>query len=233
MQRANALHGDVLARLKHELRTPIAAMRNSLALLDRFGESVPPERRQHWLKLGLGAANELDHLSMKLEEARGLAERAGQLRPRRVKVEEIQRGLQRKFAGRGAERLRFEVSLATPQLPALDPYLLRCALHELVANALTYSPAPAPVHVRLSCDDTHFTVAVTDQGCGIPADEAERIFAPYYRASNAREVGGSGLGLTLARYAAQLADGKVILASNDVSGTTFCLSFPVPVSEDH
>jgi signal transduction histidine kinase len=69
-------------------------------------------------------------------------------------------------------------------------------------------------------------IVVQDEGIGIPAAEQGRIFEPYYRASNAKEVSGTGLGMKLIRYVVERHSGSIRFDSREGEGTTFTLRLP-------
>jgi signal transduction histidine kinase len=225
-RRGNALHAALLKQLKHELRTPFAAMSNALAMIERFGEAAGPEKRARWVQLARLSATELDTLLHGLDEARALAAGATSGTPRRVRVADCARDLQRAFASRGAARLRCRDEIPADTAWRIDPVLLRHALRPVVANALLYSPATSTVELRFTRAPERIAITVTDSGRGVPSDEADRIFEPYYRASNARDIPGAGLGLTLARAAAEFAGGSLQLQTGTRPGAVFHLSLP-------
>ncbi|MFT8783766.1 sensor histidine kinase [Acetobacter syzygii] len=96
------------------------------------------------------------------------------------------------------------------------PFALKRVFTNLVENSVKYATVPS---LELTCTPTHFVVAVRDHGPGIPSDQIERIFEPYFRGdkSRNRETGGIGLGLTSALTIVQTHGGE-ILASNCPDG---------------
>lgn len=227
-RRANALHAALLVKLKHELRTPFAAMSNALAMLERFGETAGAEKRARWVQLARGAAGELDHLLHALDDARAVAARATSGRLQRVRGADVRRIAQSVFRGPHGSRLKFSDTLPPALTWRIDPVLLRHALTPVLENARVYSAENAAVDVRLSATDTGVALEIADGGRGIPAAEIVHVFEPYYRATNARDVAGAGLGLTLARAAAEMAGGQLSLRDTaEGGGSTWRLEFPV------
>jgi len=110
-----------------------------------------------------------------------------------------------------------------------DYDLLRQAVSNLISNAVKYSPRPA--HVAITVARSAMTggveIAIADQGRGIPADELERVFEPYYRARNVAGVRGLGLGLHLVKHFVEAHGGKVRIESRLASGTRVSLHFPI------
>ena len=104
-------------------------------------------------------------------------------------------------------------------------------VEELVENALAFSPADAPVLVRVTIGDSGPEVRVTDQGPGIDPEAMPRIFEPLEQAEslNTRTHQGVGLGLTLARMSANAMDGDVVLETTGPEGSTFLWRVTRPV----
>ena len=105
---------------------------------------------------------------------------------------------------------------------------LRRLLVTLLDNAVQHTPAEASIGVTLQSFDEHLMLSVSDTGEGIPADELGRVFDRFYRLDHARSrsEGGSGLGLSIAKWITE-SHGGVITASSEVGkGTTFQVRLP-------
>jgi len=118
-----------------------------------------------------------------------------------------------------------------PKLPVIngDRDKILVAMHNLVGNALKYTPAGGTVTVDVQADGKQLSFAVRDSGIGIRAEDAERIFERFYRAKDPRveKVTGTGLGLTLAREVVRLHGGEITVDSELDKGSTFTMTLPV------
>jgi two-component system sensor histidine kinase SenX3 len=101
-------------------------------------------------------------------------------------------------------------------------------VHNLIANAIQYSPDGFRVGIGVSVSDGVVEIAVTDQGVGIPESERERVFERFFRVDNARSrhTGGTGLGLSIVKHAVQNHGGDVRVWSQQGSGSTFTIRLP-------
>ena len=112
-----------------------------------------------------------------------------------------------------------------------DPTRLAQAIDNLVSNAVKFTPSGGRVAVTLGSDgsaDPRALISVSDTGVGIPADELDRLFARFFRAStaSANAIPGVGLGLSITRAIAVAHRGEIRVASTVGAGTTFTLDLP-------
>jgi two-component system sensor histidine kinase KdpD len=119
-----------------------------------------------------------------------------------------------------------------PDLPLVrgDASQLQRVIVNLLENALKFSPPDAPVHVDVSATPRIVRIAVRDSGPGVPDEEAERIFEPFYRSPSRSETPGSGLGLAIARGLAEANGCRLVVARPDDGGSRFTLEVPVPAA---
>jgi signal transduction histidine kinase len=106
-------------------------------------------------------------------------------------------------------------------------------LHNLVNNAVKYSPKGGTIHVRVAHTATEAVLEVTDAGIGIPAAEHAYLFAPLYRASNvAWQISGFGVGLHLVKEIVERQGGRIAVSSTEEAGSTFRVVLPLAAPTD-
>ena len=116
----------------------------------------------------------------------------------------------------------------SPAQAVLDPKWTAEAVGNLLDNAVKYTPPGGTVSVRVTAYELFCRIDVTDTGPGIPEEEQPRIFGRFYRAPNAREAEGVGIGLYLTRQIAAAQGGYLKLQSTPGAGSTFSLFLPRP-----
>ncbi|HEX9573679.1 MAG TPA: HAMP domain-containing sensor histidine kinase [Myxococcales bacterium] len=213
IQAARKAEKELLANVSHELRTPLARIHVALELIQARDEDV----RKRLSVVG----EELDELerliadvltTSRLELAQAPLQRAPV-----SAVQLVEKGRQRVLALEPERPVQAEVQ---PGLKVFaDEPLLSRALDNLLDNARKYGGGPgSPIRVDARQEDGEAVIAVSDGGAGIPPDELERIFDPFYRGTTARaRETGFGLGLALARRIVE-AHGGSIRASNVPGG---------------
>jgi len=106
---------------------------------------------------------------------------------------------------------------------------LTMAIHNLIENAINYSPTETKVAINTSIENGIITVSIADQGIGIPEIEIERIFERFYRVDPARsrETGGTGLGLSIVKHIITKHGGEISVWSSENVGSTFSIRLPI------
>jgi signal transduction histidine kinase len=207
---------ELLLGVSHELRSPLSRMTLGLALLE---ESAPVRALQQ-------DVDEMRSIVETLLEAERLGSRHAALQLADVDLAELAQDLQSRYFA-GEQRLR--ISVGGEPRARLDTARIQLMLKNLLGNALRYSaPADGPVELGIHGTPTQVEFRVRDHGPGIPADQRAHIGEPFYRsdASRARETGGTGLGLYLARQVARAHGGDLALHDTGERGALFVVVIP-------
>jgi signal transduction histidine kinase len=108
-----------------------------------------------------------------------------------------------------------------------DPERIAQILGNLLDNAIKYSPPGSAIEVELTVVGAEAHLCVADRGVGVPVDERDRVFAPFYRTSRTRDIPGTGLGLHISRRIAEQHRGRLWLEPAVGVGSTFVLALPL------
>lgn len=121
-----------------------------------------------------------------------------------------------------------ELLLTNPSVDSIttDAYLLKNVLLNLISNAIKYSPLGENVELSITADAKQIVFAVIDQGIGIPEADKEHMFSRFFRASNAENIQGTGLGLTIVKRYLELIDGRIDFESEAGKGSIFHVYLP-------
>jgi signal transduction histidine kinase len=222
-RRRRELIGDVA----HELRTPIATLEGYLeGLLDGVIEPEPAT----WARLH-GEAGRLRRLVDDLQELSRAEARQIPLAFQQADPTVIVRAALDRLAPSFAES---QLSLAADipeRLPCVhaDPNRAIQVLSNLLTNALRYTPSPGQVHLTVRPIDGGVEFSVRDSGVGIAREDLPRVFERFYRVdkSRSRAMGGSGIGLTIARALVEAMGGRIWAQSpGSRQGATFTFTLP-------
>lgn len=217
------LVGDVA----HELRTPIATLTGYLEGLE---DGVIKPSDATW-KLLRSETSRLSRLVNDLQELWRAEARQLPLSLTTIDVETEVLAAAQRFATQAQEQGVEVRSTVEPRLPAVraDAERLGQIVDNFLSNAIRYSPRGSVVTLSASQERDRVAVSVTDQGPGLTEDQLERVFERFYRVdtSRSRALGGSGIGLTIARAVAEAMGGRVEAHSEGQGrGTTFRVILP-------
>ena len=222
---------DFVATVSHELRTPLTAIRGYTEILtDGAGDAASPVLRQIIGKIDRngerlqGLIEEL--LSFSQLDSGGLPLHRKPSHPADL-VARASEALDARLRAAGIT-LDVDVPLTLPTLD-VDPRQVQRLLVHVLSNAIKFSPGGGAVVLSGREDAGVVVMAVRDHGIGIPEDERERLFTRFYRTSEAqsRAIGGSGLGLAMAKAIVDAHEGWIRLDSAPGCGTTVTFALPV------
>lgn len=217
----------VLRHVSHELKTPLAALREGSSLLsDQVAGTLTGQQTRI---VGIMHSNALrlqtliDGL-LRLQRAEHALERVERIPLRFDEV--VQQVLATHELAARDKRLRMTGTLA-PLTITGSREELTTIVNNIVANAIKYSPAEGTISLVLGKSGELAVLDVIDQGPGVPTEAKERIFEPFYRApGTTKSAAGSGLGLTIAREFAQALHGFVDLIET-TAGSHFRIGIPL------
>ena len=219
--------------MSHELRTPLNAIIGYAELLGMPQLTVDPDkRRQYADDIRDSGRHLLELIEDILEFAKAGAGRMTIRAEELDVVEELESCI--KLAEGLAVRMGRPLDMVLlpdgqPGVIRTDVRLFKQVVVNLLSNAVKFSRAGGRVELAVRRVDQWLQVAVRDQGVGIPAEEADRIFAAFYQVDGtaSRQYGGMGLGLALVRRFLDLLGGGIRLQSKPGVGSTFTFHIPV------
>ena len=222
LQEANELERNFLMRVSHELRTPLTAIRGHVGAL-REGLADEPEARDASLDVIAAEAGRLERLVGDVLDLAKLDARRFTVREEEV---DMNRVLERAYAAFGEEArsrgIDYRQHANGGAVVYTDGDRVLQIISNLLANAFRWTPDGGQVDLELDAVNGAVTVAVADSGPGISAEEAERIFRPFW----SRDGGGTGLGLAIAHELANALGGTIELQSTVGQGSRFKLVLP-------
>lgn len=223
-ERSAAQLRSFVADASHELRTPLSAIRGYLQLYDKGMLSDPDDRKRAWARV----LAETDRMGRLVDELLTLArlDQQPELRFRNVDVSRLVRD--------AAEDLRVqqpgrpvEVAAEGSVLVRADESGLRQVLGNLVGNVRTHTPAEVPVRLGVEREDGVVRLCVADDGPGLSAQDAARVFDRFFRVGGGA---GSGLGLAIVQGVVRAHGGEVAVRTAPGEGLAVTVTLPVRAS---
>jgi len=222
---ANQLRAALFSSVSHDLRTPLSSIKAGVtSLLDEDAVHGESQRRE----LLETILEETDRLNRVVGNILDLARaRAGAMTPSKqlIAVDEIVESVVHRMNPVGAGvRVRTVARGDVPEIRA-DAVQLDQVLTNLIENAVRFSPAAGEVTVFLAPWRSGVQVRVTDGGPGVPPDERERVFEPFYRRDDGHRT-GSGLGLAIARAIVVAHGGRIWIEGVPAGGAAVVFELP-------
>jgi signal transduction histidine kinase len=227
LQNAFELQQTFVANASHELRTPLTSIMGEVEVaLEKERDKVEYERILSSIATDGARLQETITSLMELAQV-DLNYTQAKLTP--VRVDELIWEMEERWSARkGAGMLKIELA-ALPEdeelltIPA-NKQMLYIALNNIIDNAFKYSE-PNPVRLSFEATALHITIAVADEGPGISAENAEKVFQPFFRVNKDKAITGSGIGLYITSKIVELFKGTIRVQSDGRSGSTFIVKF--------
>ncbi len=228
------MKGEFLSHVSHELRSPLTVVHQfTTILLDGLAGNLNFRQREY-LEIALRNADQLKYMINDLLEASRADTGKLTFKPSVVLAMESISQVVRSQAGTARQKQIILKSQIVGDLPAVyaDPVRVCQILTNLLDNALKFSPPDSVVNVRAEVlpEEPEFVrISVSDQGCGIDPEHAERVFDRLYQVKDAVKASrqGLGLGLYICREILNMHGGGIWVESKRMTGTTIHFTLPV------
>jgi signal transduction histidine kinase len=218
-----------LSTAAHELKTPLTVLLGNIQLLQRHNRAASlPEREQRLLRIVGEQAARLNRLTSVMLDISRL--QTGQLTIVRAPCD-IGALVQRVVDEVRPTLEQHTLTCSLPDTPLLiegDELRLEQVLQNLLSNAVKYSPQGGTITVRAERQGPGVSIAVADQGIGIPQANLSKLFQRFYRADNVdpQKISGMGIGLYVVRAIIELHGGQVGVTSPEAGGSIFTVYLP-------
>lgn len=224
----NELKSKFVSIASHEFRTPLSTIMSSASLVSQYlqrGDTQNIDKHTARIK------SNVNHLTAILNDFLSL----GKLEEGRIEInyeemnvydflKEIQEEL--KSSLKAGQKIIVECPESVDKVYS-DPRILRNSLFNLLSNASKYSAEDKNIYLDCDVKSDCMTIIVKDEGIGIPEDDKKHMFDRFFRASNATNIQGTGLGLNIVKRYIDLLDGDISFESEYQKGSTFTLSIPL------
>jgi len=228
MRRLDSIRRDFVANISHELKTPIGAL--SILSEAVLGASDDPEAIKRFATRMQSEASRLTGLVQEIINLSRLQDDDPLKRAQSFLISEsIKEAIDQSRLNADARSVEIIYKNNNSSVINGDRDQVTMAIHNLIENAINYSPDSTRVAIGVSESDGICEVSISDQGIGIPEKDLERIFERFYRvdAARSRITGGTGLGLSIVKHVVTNHGGDISVWSVEGAGSTFTIRLPL------
>lgn len=219
------LKTDFVSNVSHEMKTPIAIIKNYAQLLQTGQASE--ERRKEYAK---GIEDAAARLSALISNILKLNKLEHQRITPKVEVYDVCRQLcESVFLFEDAleeKGIELEADIEDAAMIKADASLMELVWNNLLSNGVKFTDRGGSITIRQISDENQIIVSVSDTGCGIAKESINHIFDKFYQGDTSHSMEGNGLGLALVRRVLELMDGEIQVTSETGKGSTFIETLP-------
>ena len=214
----------------HEFRTPLSAILSSADLIELYSkkEDAEEKRLKHVARIK-SSVNNLTNILNDFLSLSKLEEDRVQVQTVSFRFTDFYHEVTDELKGllKPGQVIRHQADIPEAEV-TMDKKILKNILYNLLSNAIKYSPGGKPIDCKIVTDYRIVTIEIKDYGIGIPKEDQQHLFTRFFRAHNAENIQGTGLGLNIVKRYLDLLDGEIDFESDLGKGTTFTIRIPIP-----
>ncbi|WP_432807736.1 CBS domain-containing protein [Pantanalinema sp. GBBB05] len=231
-QELNQFRAYIAAMASHDLRLPLTNISLAAQLLQQKDLTLSPSKQEEYLDRIRSSVKQMNQL---LNDILAISElESGQmtLQPTTVELVQLCQEIMAELQLATQSKCAIQFSSSIPAYATeVDEKVLRQVLVNLLSNAIKYSPANTTVTFELLVAADHLIFRIQDQGIGIPAADHQKLFKPFFRASNVSHFEGTGLGLAIVKHCVEACQGAIELSSHVGSGSMVTVRLPISLNK--
>lgn len=220
----NELKSKFVGMVSHEFRTPLAAISSSLELIRLLNDNLNDKTNNHLNKI----SEQVRRMTELINEVLLISKiESGGILPEflDLNIKDLLENITFEYSQNGYD-INYIINTKDYIIQA-DRNMIYHVLYNLISNAAKYSEVNNKIDLLISEDnDANLSVTVKDYGIGIPESEQNKLFTSFYRASNIKNIPGTGLGLIVVKHFLDLHDAKISFNSVIDEGTEFIVKLP-------
>lgn len=224
-EKVDEMKNEFISIVSHELRTPLSSVLGFIEIL--LHRTVSPDKQKRYLETIYSEANRLSNLINDFLDLQRMESGKQVYQPVPVLLPELIDSVAEQWQGKNGHTISTAVS--EDGLMALaDKDRITQVLHNLISNAVKYSPQADAVDVLCSREGEYIRIDVKDYGLGIPEEAKSMLFSRFFRVDNSdrRQIGGTGLGLAIVKEIVEAHGGRLSFKSELGQGSVFTAMIP-------
>jgi PAS domain S-box-containing protein len=223
----NELKTKFVSIASHEFRTPLSTVLSSASLIQQYKDKNDLDKvDKHVLRI----KSSVNHLTQILNDFLSLGkleEGKVDIKPETIEINDFLHEIAEEVQSFLKEGQKLEIHCPTEvKQIETDSRILRNIMFNLISNASKYSEPGKTIDIDCVKENGKILFGIKDHGIGIPKEDQKHLFDRFYRASNAGQIQGTGLGLNIVKRYAELLGGEISFKSDHGKGSTFYISIP-------
>ncbi len=221
----NELKSNFVSMASHEFRTPLSTVLSSAYLIEKYSSAEEQPKREKHLQRIISSVNMLTDILNDFLSVGKIEEGKIQVRLSEFNIENLITAIVEEIKNNIRSKQEIIYSHEGNTNVLLDPSLLKHIVMNLVSNASKFSPEGRKIEIKTAKSEERIVLSVIDHGIGISKEDQKHLMERFYRASNADNIQGTGLGLHIVAKYAELMNGSVTYKSDLEKGTEFLVTF--------
>lgn len=226
-----ALKSRFVSMASHEFRTPLSGILSSASLISKYTSSEDEEKRAKHVSRIKSSVENLTTILNDFLSLDKLQSGKVSIHPSEFMIQELVNEVMDTLHNILSDGRSFTYSHSGSEIELnVDRNILKNILVNLSSNAIKYSRPNTEIKIRSRINGAYLSIEIEDEGIGIPEDDKEHMFERFFRAHNAVNIKGTGLGLNIVRRYLDLLHGEITFHSEENIGTTFTIKVPIRIS---
>lgn len=225
----NRLKSQFINLASHEFRTPLANILSSVDILEILNQSKnqQPERVEKHLSNIAGDVERMNNIMTNIFDVGKAETIKSNFHPETDNISEFIRNIASSIQAKTQTHKISVGEAGQARLLSFDKNMIDHVISNLINNAIKYSPNKENVAISINYKNNSVEISVIDQGVGIPLKDQQRLFTSFYRASNVKNIQGTGLGLVIVKQFIEQHGGTVELKSKENEGCIVKMTLPL------
>lgn len=224
----NEMKSRFVSMASHEFRTPLSTILSSTSLIEKYIERGMVEKAAKHTERIKSSVNGLTEI---LNDFLSVDKLETQITPVRIQEFDYQQfsiDIVEEMTAISKKGQVIERTLKTNDVViSTDQGIIKNILYNLISNAIKYSPENTPIHYNSFISETALIITIKDQGIGIPKEDHDQLFKRFFRAKNATNIKGTGLGLNIVLKYLEMLNGNMTFESEENQGASFTINIPI------
>ena len=222
------LRTKFFSHASHEFRTPLTTIQSSVELISLLNPDLFARKNNNHIEQIYASINYMQELLDDILTINKADSGKFILNPESINLFDFINSLKDEIQSNDKFKHRINLTCNNESLKIVgDKKMLRLIFSNLMGNSIKYSPSQSSINIKIYQNNSHMAVRITDNGIGIPIEEQKQLFEPFFRASNAGDIKGTGLGLNLVKKLVDQHKGTICFNSAPNKGTEFIISLPI------